>query len=203
MSFQNKYCLGVKSFFDYSAAITLLIILSPLLLVISLLVYLNLGTPIIFKQQRAGKNGEIFFLYKFRSMKTLSPHNNCSDSERITPFGNFIRKTSLDELPQIINILQGKVSFVGPRPLLPEYLPLYSSEQHRRHHMRPGITGWAQINGRNSISWKEKFKLDVWYIDHWSLWLDVKVLFLTVSKVVMASGVNSGENITMEKFKGN
>jgi undecaprenyl phosphate N,N'-diacetylbacillosamine 1-phosphate transferase len=159
----------------------------------------------VFKQERPGKNGEIFTIYKIRTMSKVTHVNGIKlkDAERLTSIGRIIRKLSLDELPQLWNVVKGEMSFVGPRPLLPKYLPLYSSEQAKRHNVRPGITGWAQVNGRNTISWEEKFKYDVYYVDHISLLLDLKVLWLTVMKVLKREGINSSENITMGEFKGN
>jgi undecaprenyl phosphate N,N'-diacetylbacillosamine 1-phosphate transferase len=159
----------------------------------------------VFKQERPGKNGEIFTIYKIRTMSKVTHVNGIKlkDAERLTSIGRIIRKLSLDELPQLWNVVKGEMSFVGPRPLLPKYLPLYSSEQAKRHNVRPGITGWAQVNGRNTISWEEKFKYDVYYVDHISLLFDLKVLWLTVMKVLKREGINSSENITMGEFKGN
>jgi undecaprenyl phosphate N,N'-diacetylbacillosamine 1-phosphate transferase len=159
----------------------------------------------VFKQERPGKNGEIFTIYKIRTMSKVTHVNGIKlkDAERLTSIGRIIRKLSLDELPQLWNVVKGEMSFVGPRPLLPKYLPLYSSEQAKRHNVRPGITGWAQVNGRNTISWEDKFKYDVYYVDHISLLLDLKVLWLTVMKVLKREGINSSENITMGEFKGN
>jgi undecaprenyl phosphate N,N'-diacetylbacillosamine 1-phosphate transferase len=169
---------------------------------ILILLILILG---VFKQERPGKNGEIFTIYKIRTMSKETHVNGIKlkDSERLTSIGRIIRKLSLDELPQLWNVVKGEMSFVGPRPLLPKYLPLYSSEQAKRHKVRPGITGWAQVNGRNAISWEEKFRYDVYYVDHISLLLDLKVLWLTVMKVLKREGINSSENITMGEFKGN
>jgi undecaprenyl phosphate N,N'-diacetylbacillosamine 1-phosphate transferase len=176
----------------------LLIVLCPILFLLIVI----LG---VFKQERPGKNGEIFTIYKIRTMSKVTHVNGIKlkDAERLTSIGRIIRKLSLDELPQLWNVVKGEMSFVGPRPLLPKYLPLYSSEQAKRHNVRPGITGWAQVNGRNTISWEEKFKYDVYYVDHISLLLDLKVLWLTVMKVLKREGINSSENITMGEFKGN
>ncbi len=193
----------LKHLIDYIAAFGLTIILSPLLLLLSGIVYFTLGGPVFFRQIRSGKNKQPFLLYKFRTMKNNPPGKELSDFERLTPLGSFLRKSSLDELPQLINVLKGEISLVGPRPLLPEYDTLYNNQQKKRLLMRPGITGWAQINGRNSLPWREKFNLDVWYIDHWSLLLDCKILFLTLIKVFTTNGINAGQNITMDKFKGN
>jgi undecaprenyl phosphate N,N'-diacetylbacillosamine 1-phosphate transferase len=187
-----------KRLIDFAAALSLLVILCPILILLILI----LG---VFKQERPGKNGEIFTIYKIRTMSKVTHVNGIKlkDAERLTSIGRIIRKLSLDELPQLWNVVKGEMSFVGPRPLLPKYLPLYSSEQAKRHNVRPGITGWAQVNGRNTISWEEKFKYDVYYVDHISLLLDLKVLWLTVMKVLKREGINSSENITMGEFKGN
>jgi undecaprenyl phosphate N,N'-diacetylbacillosamine 1-phosphate transferase len=187
-----------KRLIDFAAALLLLIILCPILILLILI----LG---VFKQERPGKNGEIFTIYKIKTMSSETHVNGIKlkDSERLTSIGRIIRKLSLDELPQLWNVVKGEMSFVGPRPLLPKYLPLYSSEQAKRHNVRPGITGWAQVNGRNAISWEEKFKYDVYYVDHITLLLDLKVLWLTVMKVLKREGINSSENITMGEFKGN
>lgn len=163
------------------------------------------GGHILFKQKRPGKDGKIFTVYKFRTMKEQTTDKNgnpLSDMERMTALGSFLRKTSVDELPQFVNVLKGEMSFIGPRPLLCEYLPLYSKEQMRRHEVRPGITGWAQVNGRNAISWEEKFAYDVYYVDNMSLSLDIKIIFMTIKNVLSHSGINSSEADTMEKFKG-
>ncbi|MGV3467186.1 MAG: sugar transferase [Heyndrickxia sp.] len=195
----------MKRLLDVSLAVTFIICLSPLFLVVAILVKWKIGSPIIFKQERAGLGGKVFFLYKFRTMlhKVDSSNQLLPDYMRIKPLGHILRKYSLDELPQLINVLKGDLSLVGPRPLLIEYLPLYSKEQAKRHLVKPGITGWAQINGRNSISWEEKFNLDVWYVNNRSFFLDLKILFLTFMKVIKTEGINQGENITMEAFKGN
>ena len=181
-----------------------LIILSPLLLVLALLVRINLGAPVFFRQERPGLHEKIFRLYKFRSMKDAvdAQGRELPDEERLGRFGRLLRASSLDELPELFNVLKGEMSLVGPRPLLVKYLPLYNEEQHRRHHVLPGITGWAQVNGRNAISWEEKFRLDVWYVDHWSPWLDLKILFLTVKKVLIHEGISAENQATMEEFKG-
>ena len=178
--------------------------LFPIILLTALLVRAKLGSPILFKQVRPGKNGDSFEMMKFRSMldavgKDGSP---LPDGERLTKFGKFLRSASLDELPGLWNVLKGDMSLVGPRPLLVEYLPLYSEKQARRHEVRPGITGWAQVNGRNAISWEEKFKLDVWYVDHQSFWLDIKILILTLKKVFVRDGISANGHVTMPHFKG-
>lgn len=181
-----------------------LLILMPLLVALSALVLIYHGRPILFHQTRAGLNGKPFKMLKFRTMRDAvdSMGNPLPDSERITKFGAFLRATSLDELPELWNVLKGDMSLVGPRPLLMEYLHLYTPEQARRHEVRPGITGWAQVNGRNAISWEEKFKLDVWYVDNRSLWLDIKILFMTVKKVFVREGISADGHVTIEKFKG-
>ena len=182
-------------------AIMLLII--PIFIV-ALIIQITMGAPIIFKQKRPGLNGDPIFVYKFRTMTDEKDDkgNLLPDSLRLTGIGKVIRKLSLDELPQLFNVLKGDLSLVGPRPLLMEYLPLYTEEQARRHEVRPGITGWAQVNGRNAISWEERFKLDVWYVDNQSFWLDIKILFLTVVKVFKSEGINQEGQATMQKFTG-
>lgn len=174
------------------------------MLVISVLIYFNMGSPILFKQQRPGLNSKIFQIYKFRTMTDAKDKNGnlLPNDKRITRLGKILRKLSLDELPQLFNVLKGELSLVGPRPLLVDYLDLYTQEQSRRHDVRPGITGWAQVNGRNAISWEEKFEYDVWYVDNQSFWLDIKILFMTVLKVVKSDGVNKSQEVTMERFKG-
>ena len=176
----------LKRLFDIAGSTLGLLLLSPIILIVALQVRGKLGSPVLFRQIRPGMHGKPFEMIKFRTMKDAvdAEGNSLPDSERMTAFGQFLRATSLDELPELWNVLKGQMSLVGPRPLLMEYLPLYSEEQYRRHQMRPGITGWAQVNGRNAISWEDKFKLDVWYVDNRSFWLDLKVLFLTVKKVV-------------------
>ncbi|RAT06654.1 sugar transferase [Bacillus cereus] len=194
----------MKRLFDVLVSSILIVLVSPILLILAILIRINLGSPIIFKQQRPGMYGKPFYLYKFRSMsdKRDKEGNLLPNHMRMTKFGNVIRRFSLDELPQLINVLKGDISLVGPRPLLMEYLNLYTKEQARRHEVRPGITGWAQVNGRNAISWEEKFELDVWYVNNHSFVLDMKILFLTALKVVRTEGVNKSENITMPKFTG-
>ncbi|MGX1982298.1 sugar transferase EpsL [Thermolongibacillus altinsuensis] len=194
----------MKRLFDFICALLGIIILSPIILVTAVLVRIKLGSPVIFKQQRPGLHGKPFYLYKFRTMTDERDENGelLPDHMRLTPFGQFLRKFSLDELPQLFNVLKGDLSLVGPRPLLMEYLELYTPEQARRHEVKPGITGWAQVNGRNAISWEEKFKLDVWYVDNRSFWLDLKILFLTVIKVFKSEGINQAGHVTMEKFTG-
>lgn len=194
----------VKRLLDITISLIALIFLLPLMLLIYLLVRINLGSPAFFLQERVGKDNKIFKMIKFRTMKNSTDKNGnlLSDNERVTKFGSFLRSFSLDELPELINILKGDMSLVGPRALLVQYLGLYNDEQIRRHEVLPGLTGWAQINGRNSITWSEKFKLDVWYVDNWSLWLDIKIFFLTFWKVLKREGINQSESVTMEYFNG-
>lgn len=194
-----------KRILDFLAAFFGLLALSPLIIVITIgLFFANQGKPFFF-QLRPGKNGVIFKIIKFKTMndKKDAENNLLPDKERLTKIGIFVRKTSLDEIPQLINVLKGDMSLIGPRPLLPEYLPLYDATQSRRHEVKPGITGWAQVNGRNAISWNMKFGYDVWYIDHISLLLDAKILFLTLKKVVIREGINTENTATTERFKGN
>ena len=187
------------------AALIIVILLSPLIILFGLLVLFSMGRPIIFTQQRPGLNGKRFTIYKFRTMSDErdAGGNLLPDEKRLTRFGKFLRKTSLDELPELFNVLKGDMSLVGPRPLLMEYLPLYSKEQMRRHEVKPGITGWAQVNGRNTLSWEDKFKMDVWYVDNISFRLDAKILFLTIWKVLKSEGINQEGRATVEFFKGN
>jgi len=193
-----------KRFLDIILSLLALIVLSPLLVVLAILVRIKLGKPILFSQKRPGKDEKIFTLYKFRTMtdKKDSEGNLLPDGERLPSFGKFLRSTSLDELPELFNILRGDMSIVGPRPLLVQYLSRYSEEQKRRHEIRPGFTGWAQVNGRNAISWEEKFSYDVWYVDNLTLWLDVKIILRTLMVVCKRSGINSGTSETMEEFVG-
>jgi lipopolysaccharide/colanic/teichoic acid biosynthesis glycosyltransferase len=194
----------MKRLFDIFVSLVALIVLAPVLIIVAVLVRNKLGKPILFCQVRPGLGGKPFKMYKFRTMLDAKDDkgNLLPDSDRLTQFGKLLRATSLDELPELWNVLKGEMSLVGPRPLLMEYLPLYSDEQKRRHEMRPGITGWAQVNGRNAISWTQKFKLDVWYVDNQSLVLDLKILFLTVKKVVVREGISAENQATMEKFTG-
>lgn len=199
------YVSIVKPFFDRATAFVVLIVASPLLVLsIILLWFANKGN-IWFLQERPGKDGKIFRVFKFKTMtdERDAEGNLLPDDKRLTAIGKFVRKTSLDELPQMINVLKGDMSIVGPRPLLVEYLPLYNEQQRRRHEVKPGITGWAQVNGRNTLDWPERFAYDVWYVDNISFALDIKILFLTVVKVFKAEGVSSGTSVTMEKFRGN
>jgi len=194
----------MKHIFDLIAAFLGLLLLLPIMTLAALMVRSKLGAPILFKQPRPGLNGRVFYMLKFRSMTNEcdTDGNLLSDEVRLTKFGKFLRSTSLDELPSLWNVLKGDMSLVGPRPLLMEYLPLYSTQQARRHEVKPGITGWAQINGRNAISWDEKFDLDVWYVDNQSVWLDVKILWLTVKKVIARDGISQNNHVTMDKFRG-
>ena len=194
-----------KPLFDRACALILLVIVSPVIIVVAAVLYVVNRGKIWFTQERPGKDGVVFTVIKFRTMTDeRDVHGNLlPDSERLTTMGKFVRKTSIDELPQLFNILMGEMSFVGPRPLLVEYLALYNPEQLRRHHVKPGITGWAQVNGRNTVMWPQRFAYDVWYVDHISFVLDMKILFLTVLKVVKAEGISSGTSMTMEKFNGN
>ena len=194
----------LKRFLDITGALFALIIFSPLMVFIAWRVAKTMGSPVLFRQVRPGRDGKPFEMVKFRTMRDANGPDGkpLPDAERITPFGSFMRRASLDELPEFWNVLKGDMSLVGPRPLLMQYLPLYSKEQYRRHEMKPGITGWAQINGRNAISWDEKFNLDVWYVDNQSLWLDIKILFLTVKKVVLREGISADGQATMPFFEG-
>ena len=195
----------VKRLLDIIITAAALVLLSPVLLLLAWQIRRKLGTPVLFRQVRPGRGGIPFVMYKFRTMRDAEDENGrpLPDAERLTPFGRKLRAASLDELPELWNVLKGDMSLVGPRPLLMEYLPLYNAEQHRRHFVRPGITGWAQVNGRNAISWPEKFRLDVWYVENRSLLLDIKILFLTVKKVLDRSGINSEGEATVTKFTGN
>ena len=194
-----------KKIFDLFLIFLSLPLVLPLYLLVILLVLTQLNFPILFRQPRPGLNGKVFNIYKFRTMTDDCDENGTllPDEARLTKFGKFLRSTSLDELPSLWNVLKSDMSLVGPRPLLLEYLPLYSTQQARRHEVKPGITGLAQVNGRNAITWSEKFDLDVWYVDNQSIWLDIKILWLTVKKVIMRDGINQVGQSTMEKFKGN
>lgn len=195
---------SVKRGFDLSVACFAIVLLAPLLLAVALAVRLCLGGPVLFRQVRPGRNGKPFVLLKFRTMIDLRDEEGrmMPDDRRITKFGSFLRHSSLDELPELWNVCRGEMSLVGPRPLLMEYLPLYSSVQARRHEVRPGLTGWAQIHGRNSIGWEEKFRLDVWYVDNRTFWLDLRILWLTIGRVLEREGVSSEGTATMPKFTG-
>jgi lipopolysaccharide/colanic/teichoic acid biosynthesis glycosyltransferase len=202
----NYFSLGIKLIGDRLMAALLLLLFSPILLVVAILVRLRMGSPVVFTQERPGKDGKIFTVYKFRTMTDDCDADGklLSDEERLIPLGQFFRKASLDELPQLWNVFVGDMSFVGPRPLLVRYLERYNSEQARRHDVRPGITGWAQVNGRNTLSWDEKFALDLWYVDNWSLWLDFKILLLTVKKVFKQEGISQATtSVGMSEFMGN
>ena len=194
----------MKRIFDIFVVLISLLLLIPIYFLVILVVKIKLGSPIFFKQPRPGLGGEVFNIHKFRTMTNECDSNGVllSDSKRLTQFGKFLRSTSLDELPSLWSVLKGDMSLVGPRPLLVEYLPLYSKRQSRRHEVRPGITGWAQVNGRNAISWDEKFELDVWYVDNQSIWLDVKILWLTVKKVIVRDGITAQGDVTMPIFRG-
>ena len=196
------YCQCVKRIFDLTISILLLIFLFPFLIFLYLLVYFILGSPAIFTQMRPGQAEKQFRLYKFRTMRDLrDAHGSLlSDEQRLTKFGSLLRSLSLDELPALINVVKGEMSFVGPRPLLVEYLPYYSAHQKHRHDIRPGLTGWAQINGRNTVSWEKKFEMDVWYVNHCSFWLDCKIIFLTLFKVIRREGIHAEGQVTMTRF---
>ncbi len=198
------YTSAIKPFFDFCFALLGLLVLSPLLVVVGLgLAIANTGNP-FFCQRRPGKREKLFTIIKFKTMNDKCDSNGylLPDAQRMTIVGSFVRKTSLDELPQLINVLKGDMSFVGPRPLLPEYLPLYNEFQRKRHLVKPGITGWAQVNGRNAISWEQKFEFDVWYVQHQSLWLDLKILFKTIQKVFKKEGIAQEGQVTAERFTG-
>lgn len=194
----------MKRLFDIIVAATALILLAPFLLIIGLWVRINMGSPVIFRHVRPGLNGKPFAMVKFRTMRDPYEIDGrpAPNVDRITPLGRRLRATSLDELPELWNVLKGDMSLVGPRPLLMDYLPLYSPEQARRHQVRPGVTGWAQVNGRNALTWEQKFAFDVWYVDNRSFWLDLKILFLTVYRVVRRDGINMSEAVTAERFLG-
>lgn len=195
----------IKTSLDFFFALIILILVSPILIFVTISLFVaNQGQPFFF-QTRPGKNEKLFRIIKFKTMndKKNVEGNLLSDADRLTPIGAWVRKTSLDEVPQLFNVLLGDMSLIGPRPLLPEYLPLYNTEQKKRHIVRPGITGWAQVNGRNAISWMQKFEYDVWYVEHLSFKLDLKILFLTIKKVLIKEGINSNTSATMEAFKGN
>ena len=190
---------------DFLIAFCLILLLSPIILTVAVILYILNGGSVFFTQQRPGKNELILRVIKFKTMNDKKDQHGklLSDKERLTPVGKFIRTTSIDELPQLINVLKGDMSLIGPRPLLPKYLPLYSGEQNRRHEVKPGITGWAQVNGRNAISWEQKFKYDVWYVDNFSFLLDVKIILFTLKKVFIREGISAGDSATMKPFTGN
>ena len=202
--FLKSWSYNMKRVFDVFFSCIILFLFSPIILYLAWKIRNNLGSPIIFKQNRPGLNGRVFEMIKFRSMKDAFDCDGypLPDSERMTFFGKKLRDSSLDELPGLWNVIKGDMSLVGPRPLLVQYLPIYNKEQGRRHEVRPGITGWAQVNGRNAISWEDKFKLDVWYVDNRSLWLDVKILFFTVKKVFIKEGISAEGHTTIEPFRG-
>ena len=200
------YVHFVKRLIDFIIVFCALMLICPILLLISIgLHFANKEAGVLFTQERPGKSGKIFKVIKFKTMtdERDADGNLLPDEKRLTKIGKFIRSTSIDELPQLINVLKGDMALIGPRPLLPQYLPLYSKEQARRHEVRPGITGWAQVNGRNAISWTKKFELDVWYVDHCSFLLDLKIIFLTIKKVFVREGISSDTSVTMEAFTGN
>jgi lipopolysaccharide/colanic/teichoic acid biosynthesis glycosyltransferase len=194
----------MKRLFDFMVALSALLPLLPIITVVAVIIRFKLGSPILFTQERPGLCGKPFKMMKFRTMLDAVDEDGqlLSDEERLTPFGVLLRSTSLDELPGLLNVLKGDMSLVGPRPLLMQYLPLYSQEQARRHNVRPGITGWAQVNGRNAISWEDKFNYDVWYVDNQSFWLDIKILLLTVKKVFVREGISADGHVTIEPFRG-
>ena len=194
----------MKRFLDIVGSLIGLFLFSPVLVLLYFMIRKDMGSPVFFRQTRPGKDGRLFNMVKFRSMKDAVGPDGLAlpDAERLTPLGRKIRSTSLDELPGLWNVLKGDMSLVGPRPLLVEYLPLYSPEQARRHEVRPGITGWAQVNGRNAISWEDKFALDVWYVDNRTVWLDLKIIALTIKKVLVRDGISADGEVTMSKFKG-
>lgn len=204
-SFFSEGIPAGKRIFDFIISLLGLIILSPLLLVLYIMVRIKLGKPVFFQQIRPGYKGRVFKIFKFRSMRDAYDEggNLLPDEQRLTGFGRFLRSSSLDEFPELFNVLRGDMSLVGPRPLLVAYLDRYSPEQMRRHDVLPGITGWAQVNGRNAISWAERFRLDVWYVDHWTFWLDIKILFLTLWKAIRREGINQPGFATVSEFKGN
>src|ERR1035438_2583775 len=201
---QRGWRFVIKSIFDRGVALCGLIVLSPVFIAVSVWVRFSIGSPILFRQQRPGRFAKPFILLKFRTMSDRCDESGglLPDAERLTRVGRFLRATSLDEMPQLWNVLRGDISLVGPRPLLMDYLPRYSTEQTRRHDVMPGITGWAQVNGRNAIDWEKKFEHDVWYVDHWSLWLDIAILFLTIWQVFRRQDISSTNHATMPEFMG-
>lgn len=198
------YSRFLKRILDIAVAAVSLVVLSPLMIAIGLVVHWRLGSPVIFSQTRVGRDETLFTIYKFRTMRDVKDgHGNLIPPEdRVTRLGRLLRKSSLDEIPELYNILRGDMSLIGPRPLLKEYIPLYSPEQRRRHSVRPGLTGWAQVNGRNRISWQEKFSFDLWYIDHISLWMDCRIVFLTIKKVLAGDDISQKGKATVERFNG-
>jgi len=205
MRWRHLFNLIFKRLIDVIGSSSILIIFSPLFFIVSFLIYLKLGRPIFFRQIRPGFKGRPIKMLKFRTMKNIYSADGklLPDHERFTKFGNFLRKYSLDELPELFSIFTGHMSFVGPRPLLMEYLERYNTEQARRHEVKPGLTGWAQINGRNAISWDQKFQLDIWYVDNWNVWVDIKIIFFTFICIFKATGINYSEKVTMPVFEGN
>lgn len=201
---KNRPIPWIKRGIDVVAASMLIIVFAPVLLALAVAVRFSMGSPVVFKQVRPGLHGRPFTMYKFRTMTDARDNNGVllPDAERLTRLGRFLRSTSLDELPELFNVLKGDMSLVGPRPLLMQYLPLYTPEQSRRHEVRPGITGWAQVNGRNAITWEQKFEHDVWYVDNWSLWLDIKILWLTLVAVIRRDGISAEGHVTMPPFRG-
>ena len=200
----NDLSRTTKRLFDLLVSLLLLILLSPVMLVTAVLVRVKLGRPVLFSQERPGLNGKLFRLFKFRTMRDSYDNQGkpLPDEQRLTRFGRFLRASSLDELPELVNVLKGEMSLVGPRPLLTAYLERYTPEQARRHEALPGITGWAQVNGRNALTWEDKFRLDVWYVDHQSFWLDLKILFLTLRKALKREGINAPGSATAPEFMG-
>jgi lipopolysaccharide/colanic/teichoic acid biosynthesis glycosyltransferase len=196
--------LALKRAFDLVTAAAALMLLAPVLAIVALMVWGRMGSPVLFRQMRPGLNGRPFEMVKFRTMRDAPGPDGTPlpDADRLPPFGRWLRATSLDELPELWNVLRGEMSLVGPRPLLMEYLPLYSPEQARRHEVRPGITGWAQVNGRNALTWKRKFELDVWYVDRHNLWLDVKIIVMTLGRILKRDGISASGSATAEKFEG-
>ena len=194
----------IKRLFDLTIALSSVILLTPIFVLIGFFVRIRIGSPVLFRQRRPGLHGKPFTIYKFRTMtdKRDEDGNLLPDSDRLTKLGRFLRKTSMDELPELFNVIKGDMSIVGPRPLLMQYLDRYTPEQARRHEVKPGITGWAQVNGRNAISWEDKFKLDVWYVDNWSIWLDVKIIAMTIWKILKREGINQPGQATAEEFFG-
>lgn len=195
----------MKRLFDFVVAVCLIMVLLPIIIAVMIAVRVKLGSPLFFKQMRPGLQGKPFYVFKFRTMTNERDQNQqlCSDEIRLTTFGKILRRYSLDELPQLFNVLKGEMSFVGPRPLLMEYMSLYNEEQLRRHEVRPGITGWAQINGRNAISWEEKFQLDIWYVDNRTFFLEIKIIFITIMRVFRPKDINQPNKATVERFVGN
>jgi lipopolysaccharide/colanic/teichoic acid biosynthesis glycosyltransferase len=194
----------IKRLFDIAVSASALLLLSPVMGAVAWRIRMKLGSPVLFRQIRPGLHGKPFEMIKFRSMRVAldAAGQALSDAQRLTPFGQFLRSTSLDELPELWNVLKGDMSLVGPRPLLMEYLPLYTAEQSRRHEVRPGITGWAQVNGRNALDWEAKFQLDVWYVDHQSLWLDMKIMLTTIKKVLLRDGISAQGEATVSRYTG-